>query len=862
MKHSIILLLAVSVMICGCTKKTQNEQNKSPEQTPAASAAPADTPKAPDAPAIPDAPQTNDPDANRLGWAKIVKDGKEIQRCYDIGGCEENGKRYLQSVEKRGDALCCGIICNDTAPADFETRGPYIEGYRCDPDAGYMACAQQNCPCGEVSIAAGDYCVSGVRVNPFPDEADEADDKQNEDEESGDAKCNGKDEDNYTEFECLDIYYPGTGATTEYYHYCTKPGGCTTKDGRHYRRFSRALEDEDKLDICSYYLTGTTDNTKETLCRSGDCVIPEDKDLDMIQTQINIFVKKIPSGYIFDNGGDESKTYEGNEDAEEYTTYGVPVLGFVPDTRTCAGGTRYCHGQSHAPIPAPANPKGYICKETRYIPGIAQKDNLKAWYCSEETCECGGQSCPRGAYCHNEKCLCGQQNISGTNFGCLGYTQEAPCRGENCPCGSGNCRHDQFCTRNKCVCGSDIPKPVGEGWECHIDQSFYITNRNIQWQCTTKDGCSGCGDQHCPYNSQCESGRCTCNGIVMPGQNYACIMDNYYPTWVCAGEGPCSCFGSAVSPGQKCNPLQCPPQAVLTPEGCICGNEKMPAKGYDCLEQEPSQNPAIVCSVSGGCECGDEHCEYGMFCQKDHCSIPRLGIYPAALDYWSEQFKKQSDKAKYCEDPNGCPCQDSICRQHTYCVDNTCKPGPISYSIPTSSGPHIQSYDDYYFTASDISRVLQEALLCTEAPPQFTVNFEKSDHFNDYVCEFTSDCEQEYGSYPYRPTGLYCTRPDFCMCGSYRCPAGAECLCNAENQQNESIIRCECKSPEAVQVHPDNSLSCGPSRIPEAQASEYSCMNQLGMTCQKTEGCQCGGIQCSKGSVCLGPNRCTAITVK
>ena len=102
----------------------------------------------------------------------------------------------------------------------------------------------------------------------------------------------------------------------------------------------------------------------------------------------------------------------------------------------CSDGKYYCYANGQTPIPAPQNSVGYECtnlidfdvdyrgsqfeelttnieNEYPYCEGsdaakvrisLMTKHILK-WVCTDESCECGGQTCPRNSVCEKERCI-------------------------------------------------------------------------------------------------------------------------------------------------------------------------------------------------------------------------------------------------------------------------------------------------------------------------------------------------------------------------------------------------------------------------------------------------------------------------
>ena len=137
---------------------------------------------------------------------------------------------------------------------------------------------------------------------------------------------------------------------------------------------------------CPYHIDGDTDTTEETICETGDCVLPlKDGHCSLLDV--------------------DPHTNHGNTD----THANDRLMQF--DAAACPGGTRYCHGVGNAPDPIPKEAKGYRC-ETIYKKG--KPTNFKAWVCSNcryrnamcyhtNACLCGNKICMEGMVCLNDE---------------------------------------------------------------------------------------------------------------------------------------------------------------------------------------------------------------------------------------------------------------------------------------------------------------------------------------------------------------------------------------------------------------------------------------------------------------------------
>lgn len=897
-----LIPIMMMLVVCGCSKgKEQTPLEKAENAGAPVAETPADNAPAPEIQANEEAAPVVT--AGEHGWYQIVRDELELSKCFDINGCIEGKKRVLAGVEKKKDENGVeGLFCGSSKEAGIR----YVAGYRCSPSVGQALCVQEKCECGEMLIGYGEFCSGEVDGEKFaknsalykireagigteesaaPAEPEEETAVNKNVRICGEEAGEIVDDGTYKQFACVTHFWEGTSGFEQGYYVCMKPNGCKTKDGRLYSPLG--FVDNNELNSCAYYVSGNVDTTKETLCNTGDCVIPEDVDPSLKLMTIAKYGDFMPSGFsvVQENAEYHPDRYQSNyfvepddyfgDDADKLKTL---IEGFVVDTEACEGGVRYCHGQKNPPLRIPEQPAGYSCRPIKYYPGVGLNDDgkLKAWMCLEESCTCGGVKCPESAVCLNEKCYCGNVLIDGNDdFGCnsispkYGENGEIEslalkryCQGEKCACGTGNCGLNMECRDNQCTCDG-IAIPSGDVWNCIGKHSFSL-------RCGNENGCEVNGQKFL-YNARYLSdGRMACADMydIMPGERYECRpaapgYESDY-AWVCTGNEPCQCFGEEVKPGEICNYRKivgsCYVPKILTPDGCLCdGKPALP--GYECRERADGST-VNVCENGSGCRCGMNTCQYGMFCTNGKCEVPSLNADYAAQYYWREKIAAEAHDAVLCEDKEGCFCGAEKCVFQSYCLDGKCRMAAYSYV----RDEHVFSFDtsENYEDEAVYAMMMDESwITCNENVRRVgkPIDFEHSDHLDDYYCDiFEESCSEGECDIPFgdlfSPSGLECRKPDYCMCGGVRCPRNGTCECDLDE---DARIRCGCNSPNAVREYSDQTLGCGDSRVPVKQADAYECIGDLGFIC-KNENCACGSAMCAKGAMCVSSGVCTGVT--
>lgn len=893
----IIAISCLMILFTGCSKKSENGTIPSPIQdieTTSKSVTPD--------PMVTEKTKKSASHQNKTveiqdhhGWYKVFRDGHIVERCFDFSGCIEGKKKVLPGVIKRSDGLFCG---------SSSAHVGYVQGYRCDSKRGAAVCTEETCQCGDTEILGGEICDGTVDGDTFASDSerfipidDVAPSKERLDETlkpmpNQMLRTCGKDrvitdDGSHKEFSCLEIdESDDEGSMNHGYWYCQNQNGCRTPDGRIYNPLSRIHPDsiEDPYDFCMYHLIGNEDTTDATLCRSGDCVFPEETDPNQRLAAVKAYTQWLPDGFEFkcDKTDPAGKCQFGKKCRET----GCDAEGFVIDTLTCEGGTRYCHGRNNKPMKAPANPDGFECRQQYQLPETPlfidlTQNALRAWTCTKEYCECGGQKCPQNAVCLNESCYCAGKPVDmSLDYACDIAVSEnndsksveiiQRCSGEHCPCGNGTCSLNEVCVDGQCLCRQKI-KPSNSIWRC---EDSGRPNDKAVWRCSDPQGCV-CGENKCPMNAQCIDGACTCRNEIdiQPGKHYAC-EDGF---WVCKSDASCTCYGGTASAGDRCPAPYCRQNQTISPDGCMCGDKPaLPGYDYECMKSE--KFGYVNTAKEDRVLCGTTKCDEGMYCIDAKCVIPDISDGMAAHRYWTTHVIIGSESAKRCEKENGCFCGTERCEQNYYCIDGQCAAAEYSfirndrrYSFSLLQNEEYDNNEEYIVEQAIFERwracdAMQNLDYSPTDPRSFEevypIDYAHSDRIDDYRCivsgthsEFEDDASDAFDEYTeeegfmtldqYLAIGLECPK-DVCMCGETQCPSTSKCQCRYELETHQ--IHCGCISS-----------GCGDSAFSELEG--YECISDFGLVCQK-ETCECGSARCPRGSICLSDGLCTPTVIK
>lgn len=868
-----------------------------------------------------------DPESNNIalsnalpkGWIEIkpIKDDP-ITRCMNINGCEWQGKKYLPGSELRNILVFCG-----TKPA-YE----FVENYYCEPTYEAMRCMNTNCSCGDTTgykrPNEGDFCIDNKKFvvdnaylktlfayDNFSD--DEDDELDNNDEESDDSinpitsdedinSCRAKQQTLHqsygSSFKCVDfIEKKSTTQETQENYYaltvCNNKSGCKTPDGRifnykmhdyflNFTTNSDELFNNNSERLCTYHLEGDRDTTTETRCKTGDCVWPKDYDFDLSVSRQIIFldqdedIKDLPHNY-------HDPILVDHHYASNVKAYEVSVA--LPDTSSCDGGKRFCHGTSNTPIPAP-NADGYVCQSLAY-----DNNSVKEWICTlPEGCTCGETTCEEGASCTNGVCACHgiilEQNSPYTchkNAIQTDAVSFAICKDGNCPCGESRCEAGAICQNNKCYCGNTKPEleqkgNTSNGWICKTHDNIEFTEI-----CGNEDGCTLSESIKCPLNTTIKNNDCYCGKDKQPTQEFICTYDEtdktYY--WVCQNEMGCgTLYGASYKEGDMFRLPDCWSENALSEEGCMCGDERHLQSAL-CLESL-KYGLVNVCNNTSGCHDQNRHCNYGEYMKGNTCIVPDSMDGKAAENYWIEAAYQNAKKAVKCEQ-NECPCGNTICKWGESCQDNQCTYATI-HIHRFGKRFNYEFADDFDIRLdkepAEAKRIIRRMLYGDWAgcysgleDRAFTKKYSDAWHLTNgdgddistYTCSFSHDCELNPSSYGEKygyagnvvPFGLMClpknNDPETCQCGQRICPKSNNCFCTTK----EGKLDCGCINLDSYDASWPSERVCSGTVVETNDRWNYVCKSGLGFVCYNPNGCPCGKTTCAPNTVCVKPDMCT-----
>ncbi|MBR4986692.1 MAG: hypothetical protein IKY83_13245 [Proteobacteria bacterium] len=537
------------------------------------------------------------------------------------------------------------------------------------------------------------------------------------------------------------------------------------------------------------------------------------------------------------------------------------------DTKTCKGGTLWCHGTADKTSrQAPKEPKGYKCKDVKTYHADRNSwsydETHKVWECEDSSCKCGGEFCPRGANCIDEKCLylgqpvpdefkkencwatkdyyycsvdddpdatiCYNEPKPGEGYVCAKYNQHgwkctAP---EGCTCAGKFAPTNTVCREGKLLCGlTEFKDGDSHQYTCKTLPYSSVW----AWSCADPDGCT-CGNLKCQGVELCQSGSCTCGGLLKPDTRYTCSHTYSDIEYLCTGEEDCDCpyTGKTVAPNDGCKTTDYQ-YATIKNNAYYCGDTPMPdiRNGYMC-----SKDHEIVCNHTT-CPCGTgevaTNCPKFSICADGKCLHPQTH-QPIATD---DNGNFNEGIMHLCLAPKGCYCEydESPCTTGTFCTYDGCQELLINYdkghyyagfyepeeseesddTFRAITNP-IPGWDDiytsYYFHASEVWKGM-----CSSQ----TLDI-----------EYSAVCGDSKG----------------CTCAGKPCPTGATCdkgVCLTDEPESKCKLT-QRATPRFIGSFDDNDFQCG----------------TLGWTCTG-ENCPCGDTKCKPLEICLKPGTCVPV---
>lgn len=593
---------------------------------------------------------------------------------------------------------------------------------------------------------------------------------------------------------------------------------------------------------------------REGTCENDTCQIDEALKTDK-------YIKDDPycDGDIPDinaaNAGNPGESASDSSDPDICT--GKWVHTYDPDT--CKGGTRWCRGTADkAARPAPQMPDGYRCLPlSSFDDKTASRsfdDTHKVWTCKTSNCKCGGEFCPENAACIDEKCIYAgkpvpdefkKQNCSAdrNTFSCnmkvdtddtVCYGEPKPGEGyacdrirmngwkctaaEGCSCGGTFAPQNTTCKHNKVFCGN-IARGDGDPskYSCQNINDYV----DIQvWVCTDPNGCA-CGKQTCRDAELCQSGTCTCNGLIRPGSDFKCSRMYDRTRWTCNDENGCTCpfDGNDIDSGDPCT-TDALKYAGIKNGAYTCGGKPLDIdSGYICNE-----NQEIVCNQTA-CACGsnvetDLKCPKFAICTDGKCLHPQTHQPIKADDegYFTEGVMHLCLSPKWCK----CEAEPSGCTAGKFCTHDGCEDLRLNFDQGHYFAGHYEVMED------ETDEIRGSELPLPKWDEMYRTYYFHVEEVLKGMCS-SSTIDADYSA--------ICGDPKGCACGDARCPMGATCL---DGQCQLSDEETTCKS-----THLD------------AQHGDFKC-GTLGWTCTG-ENCPCGDATCKPLEICLKSGLCVPV---
>ncbi len=447
--------------------------------------------------------------------------------CYEKDGCD-----CFDGNNNRTVAF--GEICENTNNSCKDSKQPpmhltYDKRPQDDEDERYeleiealkgnaAICMQDSCPCGDGACMKYGVCDGGV------------------------CKCGTIETNNHDEFFCtMYFHYEPGDATYEVDDnggilICTKPGGCHTRDGKHFPQWSTIghallghyLSDKTPQqydlphkEMEKFHIDAGFDTTLESTSIYGECVLDRTDGL-MRMSQANgaaSFVcdqqactcgnESCRIGEICDQGKcrtDDCKAHAKNDrwhdiDIDE----GITHSRFFEEKVYIKEGEKLPNGIKTDDIKKDENGSYYR------LTGRAFYLNPGTEYYSSLLCEGGHR------YCHGKNNAPIPAPDKADGYQCLDVTslpnidakdhlKTWVCMNQNgCACGESQCKYAESCMNKECL---SIPRspvlcngaPLQDGYEC-FGNDFHVGQRCIWESCS-------CGKMKCNKGEYCNDEQC------------------------------------------------------------------------------------------------------------------------------------------------------------------------------------------------------------------------------------------------------------------------------------------------------------------------------------------------------------------
>ena len=728
----------------------------------------------------------------------ICRDGLYV--CNSDSGCDcDLDVKCTKGAECIKDKCICGKDENATIEQH--------EQYECSHDIDYddapvYTCNSENCLCqfgeneqekcyrGDV---CGEYgCLNSTSKTSSPENADlHIGNKQfNAQTESYNGNINILMCSDCNDFTLYEIEYEGSCRDVSQTFFCKKNGGCM-HEGRHYD-YNTELSDTDGVRYSGF------PNIKSSTPKNGDAVpvcghiYPYGALLSYLQSgtiseirdtwvcdkdECTCGAKTCHAGDLCQNG--KCTPYKGCSPKESFDTI-----------------VRYCHtaGQMPEILPDYANNEHYICQARG-----SSKD--KHWYCTEDACPCGENTCSLGSYCQNGQCMCEGKPLQN-GFVCT--DGKAECASASCNCGNEPLREGYRCVDDRqlcmkqegCICGNRITayKDVCDH-DVDVCNPFVLgglNSRRDHISVSRHEGCL-CGDVPLPPKSHCTEGKVVCESDACSCGNAVCGMGD-----VC-DHGVCKCR-------EKTN------------KGCLCGNDVVTdPEHYQCIDGllvcvskevgDPNHYPKDL----PACTCGSEQIRFGAVCKNNQlckdCPYVKYAVYDGQF------FHKMCDW-------NG----SKVDIAYHYVAD--CYPSDDGYICEDDREYyHIMTLDPCDCLYEDDAPQTKEAL---------------ADYYCSITQEMVHDCSDRV--------------PKESVAGWFSIESEA---INPYKDDNPCIQAGSTNNFGHRHHTINHTCLCGKYEIPDQDAEKYYCDMELTWRCNDEKGCPCGEVSCAKSQICLKPGVCS-----
>lgn len=302
--------------------------------------------------------------------------------------------------------------------------------------------------------------------------------------------------------------------------------------------------------------------------------------------------------------------------------------------QVCVDGAVYCvDPATAAQKPAPKSFDASSKKPDYACQLLANRS--RGWVAQTPEALCGGEKYGVDYECLDETPICGSAPLPGPGYACQSpdsttlnpkWTCSQP---GGCACASAMCPSSATCQLGVCACG-DVAIDTPADWNC----------RGRQWICERDEGCA-VGNIACPKGASFDGVSCTCGGMHMP-PNALCQDDR----WICGDAAGCACNQIAIAQGDYC-----------TKTRFTIRDEQIDKRAFE------KNTKRFLC--------GSSQCPPYTICYNGQC------LFQSTTQRLQTPTEYRSVRGfPRCSQRSGCHCDDKICKNGEYCVDNQCLKAP------------------------------------------------------------------------------------------------------------------------------------------------------------------------------------------